>query len=93
MDDYSERCFSAEMRPMFTLTGLCCCRNGMHETKILSGKPCSTAMWSSILLGGSGKPGKSHAFSAEPYGSATFTGSSGAKGSVLVSFWSVPSSG
>jgi hypothetical protein len=44
---------------LFDSVGLCCCRNGMHETKILSGKQCSTATWSSILLGGSGKPGKS----------------------------------
>lgn len=52
-------CKCGDVPACFTLIGLCCCRSGMLETRILSGKQCSTAMWSSISLGGSGRPGKS----------------------------------
>lgn len=51
---------SASIYPLcFYLIVYCHYRNGMRETKILSEEQSSTAMWSSILLGETGKPSKS----------------------------------
>lgn len=64
---------SARVHPLgFPLIDCCCYRNGMGETKIPSEEQWSTAMWSSILLGETGKPSKplTHFFLCECCGGA-----------------------